>query len=222
LLDAIAACEREAAALVGDLSDEDVNWQQRPGRSWSVAQCLDHLSTINPYYLRGFARRLEDARREGAGSFQGLSPTAVGQWFINTQEPPVRRRMKAPGVAVPKSTLPRTGLVEAFVRSHDLYRGMVGTAATVDVNRVTAPNPFLKFVRMRMSTVLLIVPAHDRRHLWQAQNVKRARTVEKKGSEHFFAFFRALLSTAPESRRATRRSCSPHRRRRSSPVLSNR
>jgi hypothetical protein len=174
LLDAIAACEREAAAIVTDLSDEAVNWQQRPGQSWSVAQCLDHLSTINSYYLSGFARRLDDARREGAGSFHGLSPTAVGRWFIKTQEPPVRRPIKAPAVAVPKSNLPRAGLVEAFVRSHDLYRAMIEAAAQVDVNRVTAPNPFLKFVRMRISTVLLIVPAHDRRHLWQAQNVKRA------------------------------------------------
>ncbi len=174
LLDVIAASEHEAAAIVADLSDEEVNWQERPGQSWSVAQCLDHLSTINRYYSTGFARRLDEARGAAAGRFRGLSPTAVGRWFVNMQEPPVRRRMKAPAVAVPKSNLPRARLVEAFVRSHDLYRGMVESAAHVDVNSVIAPNPFLKFVRMRMSTVLLIVPAHDRRHLWQAQNVKRA------------------------------------------------
>jgi DinB superfamily len=173
LLDEVTACEREAADIVDDMSDADVNWQQQPGQSWSVAQCLDHLSTMNPYYLRGFSTRLQEATRNPPGPFKGLSPTATGRWFIRTLEPPVRRKMKSPKVAVPRSNMPREGLVDAFVRSHDSYRAMLNAAARVDVNRVTGPNPFLKFVTMRVSTVLLIIPAHDRRHLWQAQNVKR-------------------------------------------------
>jgi hypothetical protein len=51
---------------------------------------------------------------------------------------------------------------------------MIEAAAEVDVNHVKGPNPFLKLIPMRVSTVLLLIPAHDRRHLWQAQNVKRA------------------------------------------------
>ncbi len=47
-------------------------------------------------------------------------------------------------------------------------------AARVDVNTVTGPNPFLKLITMRISTVLQIIPAHERRHLWQAAKVKRA------------------------------------------------
>ena len=174
LLDEVTACEREAADIVGDMSDADINWQQHPGQSWSVAQCLDHLSTMNAYYLRGFATHLQEATRNPPGPFKGLSPTATGRWFVRSLEPPVRRKMKSPKAAVPRSTVPREGLVESFVRSHDAYRAMLKAAAQVDVNRVKGPNPFIKFVTMRVSTVLLIIPAHDRRHLWQAQNVKRA------------------------------------------------
>jgi hypothetical protein len=47
--------------------------------------------------------------------------------------------------------------------------------AVVDANRVIAPNAILKRVTMRLSTVLLIIPAHDRRHLWQAANVNALR-----------------------------------------------
>jgi hypothetical protein len=174
LLDAVAACEREATRLVADLSDEEVNWQQTPGQSWSVAQCLEHLTLMNEFYLRGFAPLVDQARQKGIGPFNGLSSSAVGRWFVRSQEPPVKRRMKAPAQVVPASNLRRDGLVDKFVRSHDLYRAIVQTAGDVDISRVKGPNPFFKAVKMRVSTVLQIIPAHDRRHLWQAGNVKRA------------------------------------------------
>jgi hypothetical protein len=68
----------------------------------------------------------------------------------------------------------REEIVDAYKSSHDAYRALVRASADVDVNRVKGPNPFFKFIPMRVSTVLKIIPAHDRRHLWQAGNVKRA------------------------------------------------
>jgi hypothetical protein len=53
-------------------------------------------------------------------------------------------------------------------------RQMIAAAADVDINRATLPNPFLGIVRMRVSTALLVIPAHDRRHLWQAEQVWKA------------------------------------------------
>jgi len=174
LLDAVAACERDASTLVADLSDEEVNWQQSPGQSWSVAQCVEHLSVMNEFYLRGFAPLVDHARQKGIGPFNGLSSSPIGGWFIRLQEPPVKRRMRAPAQVVPSSNLRREGLVDKYVRSHDLYRAIVQTSGDVDINRVKGPNPFFKAIKMRVSTVLQIIPAHDRRHLWQAGNVKRA------------------------------------------------
>src|SRR5262245_1104368 len=130
LQDAVIASEREAADIVADLSEADVNWQAHPAQSWSVGQCLDHLTTMNAFYLRGFAARLEEAQPNPPGPFCGLSPSPVGRWFIRSFEPPVRRKMKSPKPAVPRSTVPREGLVEAFVRSHDLYRAMLQRAAS--------------------------------------------------------------------------------------------
>jgi hypothetical protein len=174
LLDAVAASEREATALVADLSEAEVNWQQIPGQSWSIAQCLEHLTLMNEFYLRGFAPLVDQARQKGIGPFNGLSSSAIGRWFVRSQEPPPKRRLKSPAQVVPPSNLARQGLVEKFVRSHDLYRAIVQTAGDVDINRVKGPNPFIKAIKMRISTVLQIIPAHDRRHLWQAANVKRA------------------------------------------------
>jgi hypothetical protein len=174
LLDAIDVCERDAEALVADLSEQELNWQEQPGKTWSVGQCLDHLAVMNPFYLSGFVPLVEHAQAASAGPFRGLASTAGGRWFIGSLEPPVKRRLKSPKPAVPRSTVSRADIVGAYKESHDAYRALVRASAKVDVNRVKGPNPFFTFVPMRISTVLRIIPAHDRRHLWQAANVKRA------------------------------------------------
>ena len=174
LLDAVDACERDAEALVADLTEHEVNWQERPGASWSVGQCLDHLAVTNGFYIASFVPLVEQARTASPGPFRGLQPTAIGRWFVRFLEPPVKTRSKAPKQVVPRSSFQREGLVEAFKASHDPYRSLVRACADVDVNRIKGANPFQKLIRMRVSTVLQIIPAHDRRHLWQAANVKRA------------------------------------------------
>jgi hypothetical protein len=39
---------------------------------------------------------------------------------------------------------------------------------------VVFPNPFIRGVRFSLATGLHVLEAHERRHLWQAWNVRRA------------------------------------------------
>ena len=47
-------------------------------------------------------------------------------------------------------------------------------AAEIDANRARYRNPFLKVLNFRVSTGLGVIAAHDRRHLWQAEQVRQA------------------------------------------------
>jgi hypothetical protein len=172
LLDQIDACEADAARIVADMDDAAVNWSP-PSDGWSVAQCLRHLTLMNEFYLRGWPEALAAA---GRGPFQGLRPTPVGRWFARSMEPPVKMKGKAIKAVMPAQRVARETLVADYQRSHDTYRHLVRGSAAVDVNRIVRPNAIVKQVRMRLSTVLLVIPAHDRRHLWQAANVKALRS----------------------------------------------
>jgi hypothetical protein len=176
LIDQIDACERDADALIAGLDDDRVNAAPPPGArvgAWSVAQCLDHLAKTNVFYLRQMPDCLRTLSARAGGPFSGLRPTPIGRWFAGSMEPPVRFKVKTPMPAPgPRHRL--ADLVPAFRASHTVFRDLVHGAADVDINRVIVPNPFHPIVRMRLSTILLIIPAHDRRHLWQAHNVKRA------------------------------------------------
>ena len=171
LLDEIAAAEADACALSAGLSDAQANWQPGGGTGWSVAQCLDHLAISNRVYTDHF---LPVAERAAAGAFTTLSPTAIGRWFVRSLEPPPRQKTRTFKNLVPPSSLPLAEALAHYLASHEPYRRLVGLAALRDPNRVVAANPFIGAVRMRLSTALLVIPAHDRRHLWQARQVLAA------------------------------------------------
>jgi DinB family protein len=173
LLDQIDACERDAESLLAGLDDDGVNWHPAPGR-WSIAQCLQHLAVMNDVYTAGCDDHLREARVANVGSFNGLHPTIVGRWFANSMEPPARIKLKAPSPTTPGPSFPRDGLLTAYTLSHTRYRAIVRDSADVDINRVVFPNRFIGAVKMRLSTVLMIIPAHDRRHLYQAREVRKA------------------------------------------------
>ena len=55
--------------------------------------------------------------------------------------------------------------------AHAAFRQLVADCAEIDTNAVTFWNPFLTFIKMKVSTAINVVPAHARRHVWQAANV---------------------------------------------------
>lgn len=174
LLDQIDAVEADARQLVSGLNDDQGNWQPGDGAGWSIAQCLDHLARINDFYLAPFLQATQAAYAGQRHLFTGVRPTWFGRKWAAMLEPPVMRRMRAPSPAQPQATRRLGDVLESYVESHALYREIVEIAPAVDVNRIRVANPFFKVIRVRVATALLVVPAHDRRHLWQARNVMRA------------------------------------------------
>ena len=172
LADQIDACEQSARVLVEDLTDTQVNWQTLPGRTWSIGQCLDHLRATNTLYIRDFLPLVREARERSAGAFRGLAPSWLARKVVSAQEPPPRLRVKAPKGLVPASTVRRDEVLNAYLESHAPYRALLRAAAEVDINRVTGPNPLVRWVPMSVATALLIIPAHERRHLWQGRQVR--------------------------------------------------
>jgi hypothetical protein len=173
LLNQIDDADRAAETLSAGLSDEQFHWQPDGGGSWSVAQCLEHLAAINVLYGGSIRQAVDAARRSGSARQGPLQPGPFGRWFIRSQEPPVKRRLKAPGTVRPGSTATRAEVMRRYREAHDEVRRIVRDAATIDANATTFPNPFVKVLRVKVATGLNVLPAHDRRHLWQAEQVTK-------------------------------------------------
>jgi hypothetical protein len=175
ILDEIDAADRAGEALATTATDEQFHWRPRGGQGWSIAQCLDHLAVINIFYSAPVRQAIEEARTRGWTRNGSALPGFFGRRFIASQEPPVKRRFRAPGRVRPAAAQrSREAILADYHHAHTVLRQVIAAAADVDINRATLPNPFLRIVRLRVSTALMVLAAHDRRHLWQAEQVRTA------------------------------------------------
>jgi hypothetical protein len=175
ILDDIDAADRAGETIATQVTDEQFNWRPRDGQGWSIAQCLDHLAVINVFYSTPVQQAVDAARARGWTRQGPAAPGFFGRRFIASQEPPVKRRFRAPGSVQPApASRSREEILGAYHDAHTIVRRLIASAAEVDINRATLPNPFLRMIRMRVSTALLVLAAHDRRHLWQAEQVRMA------------------------------------------------
>ena len=118
----------------------------------------------------GVARAKRRLRRSPA------LPGVVGRWFIAWLEPPVRPALKkkAPVIIRPRPAPPLADALASFLLSQEEVRAYVLEVADLDLAHVTFVNPFVHGVRFSLATGLHVIAAHERRHLWQAWNVRRS------------------------------------------------
>jgi hypothetical protein len=170
VLDDLQKSDQEAQRIATALSDTQANWQPREA-SWSVAQCLDHLGRANKVYAQALHQAVRETRVAKKPQSGPIEPGWFGRYFIRSLEPPPKRKLPAPKKIVPLSRISCHEALDEFLRSHEDVRAVIRDAAGLDLNRIRFHNPFIGVLRFTVGTGLLIITAHDRRHLWQAESV---------------------------------------------------
>jgi hypothetical protein len=164
----------DAAALVAALSEESGAWRPAP-QAWSVAECLDHLATADRVYLAAMRPAATRARAAGRWRRGPATPGLIGGWFARSLEPPARPLLK---VKAPRKIRPRPGppLAAAYADYVTAHRDVVAFPARERRSRPGAdplPQPVRPRHPLQPPTGLQVTASHERRHLWQAWNVRR-------------------------------------------------
>ena len=90
--------------------------------------------------------------------------------FLRRIGPQVTVKFKAPSKIRPQSVEPEQALQE-LRRGHAEIQELLASTSQFDLNRIRFRNPFLPLVRFTVATGLLVMAAHGRRHLEQAQRI---------------------------------------------------
>src|SRR5215831_1277062 len=175
LYDQLEAVEQDARKLVSGLDEGLGSWRERDD-SWSVAECLDHLATGNRVYVEAMQGSALRARQQGKFRRGPASPGLIGRWFTNYMEPPVKAsfKTKAPRKIRPRKSPALGDAFAQFIESHHRLGNFLRRNADLDLAGVHFPNPFIWGVRFSLATGLHVLPAHERRHLWQAWRVRQS------------------------------------------------
>lgn len=166
--------KQEAADLVASLSDAEVNWRPHPGR-WSIGECLLHLATSTDAVLPALDLAIAQAQRRG---WTACGPYRYGwftRWNVRSMEPPPAFRMRTFRLFQPPATAMRGGaVVRALADSRDRLLERTRVAAGVDLRRAIVVSPVMRLFRLPLGGYLAFLAAHDRRHLWQARQVRQS------------------------------------------------
>ena len=179
LLRQIDAIKADGPAICAGLSESQFNWRPGEGR-WSIAECFVHLNVTVARTLPAFDTVIAEGRAKGrTAKAVGAGPIRYGwfsRWMIGSMEPPPKRRMKTFGIfAVPAGGAHTLGgVLPEFVAVRDQLAERVRRADGLDLKRIRTVSPVTRLLRLPLGAYLQFVVAHDRRHLWQAHQVRNA------------------------------------------------
>lgn len=160
--------------LVAGLTDEQAQWRPAPGR-WSIGENVDHLTTTGRVYLPAFDDAVDVARsrslyREGPFRYGVLERLMA--WSM---EPPIRFRLRNPRSLTPGPRRPLVDVMRDFVALQGQLRDRIRGANGLDLMLTKVRSPLANRLVLSMGAAFRILLAHERRHLWQSQNVRVTR-----------------------------------------------
>lgn len=159
---------RRAWALVHSIDGRMFTVRPHPS-SWSAAECIAHLSMSTEMFLPVISAALDEAQRRGFKPRRQPKMDLLGRtlrWFL---EPPIRQRMKSKAPFVPKAIRAKADAFAEFAALQGKFAELVNRGREVDITRVKIVSPFDRRVRYNVYSAFRIVVAHQRRHLWQAE-----------------------------------------------------
>ncbi len=168
--DELASAESRLRRLVVDAPAE--LWPRRPGPDrWSMAECVEHLNLSARAFLPSIRSSIAEGERLGRRPFVRYRRDPIGWLLWWTMRPPVRHRLKTMAPFVPVASPPLGELVTEFSGLQAEQLACVRQADGLPLARLRIVSPFDSRVRYNLYSCLTILPAHQHRHLWQAEQV---------------------------------------------------
>jgi hypothetical protein len=167
----IEEIRRDAEGLIDGLTEAQFNWQPEPGR-WSIGECLEHLNVTARLYWPMIAEAINRSRVSGVMSNGPYKHGWFGNFLVRSAEPPPKMRFKAPRKFRPPSDQPLARVWPQFLAFQDRLLDLLQDANGVDLGKTKVQLPATQRIKLTLGQAFRLVAAHERRHLWQARQVK--------------------------------------------------
>jgi hypothetical protein len=180
LIDALEELNQRADALFRRHSSEELHWKPSPKR-WSMAECVDHMSTSLGLYLPSFEAVLRGGAPRGDGPF-AYGPFARG-WIRLVG--PGGPKLPSPGSMRPRAAKPSGSsggtsqvslpdpdtLLAEFRGGNDRLAELIRASEGVDLARTRTRSPVIPVLRFSLGAWFETCVQHSRRHMEQAERL---------------------------------------------------
>jgi len=168
----MTAVAEDARATFGGLSNDQLNWKPAE-KSWSVAQCLDHVIKTNEQFYPEFAKLATGTRKNTF--WENISPlTGWGGRFLIKAVSEDSKKAKAPSKAIVPPSDIDAGILDKFAEHIDEVNKKIQSVADVDRKKTVVTSPFLVIFTYTLDDAYTVLVEHSKRHIRQAKRVMEA------------------------------------------------
>ena len=171
VIDEFGTAQARLHALVAATPPAAWSHRPAPGR-WSIAECVAHLNLTSAAFVPLLDRALAGAPAARAPARGRFRRDLAGWLLWRMTGPPARVRVKTAAPFVPQATAAPAELVAEFDRRQAEQIALVRRADGLPLDRLRITSPFNARVRYNVYAALTILPRHQHRHLWQAEQVR--------------------------------------------------
>ncbi|MEL7341094.1 MAG: DinB family protein, partial [Bacteroidota bacterium] len=156
-------------------------WKPNP-KSWSIAQCLDHLITTNELYFPIFDGLKTGTVPSNFFARFGIMSGYFGRLLRRTLGPDVVRKAKSPANFQPSQSDLGGDIVSRFLAHQEVLLQAYADLPNQDLSQIIMISPAASFVTYSIEDALHILAGHEERHLRQAQRVMQEANFPIKSS----------------------------------------
>jgi hypothetical protein len=166
---------------------DDAQWGRRVREtSWSIGECVAHLSLTNARYLPLLSEAIDAApmmdEPDEAAVPERMRRDVAGWLLSRMMEPPVRFKVPTSASFIPVGAASRAADLAEFDAVQAKLREMIVAMDGLDPTRIRLTSPFNARLKYSLYSALHILAAHERRHIWQAERVMRQLERQQKAT----------------------------------------
>jgi uncharacterized damage-inducible protein DinB len=162
---------QDATEHFGSLPTKQLNWKPDE-KSWSIAQCFDHVIKTHSLYFPLFERLANGGVRHSF--WENYSPLSgfFGRFLIKSLDPKNEKKMKTTAKAQPSASEIDAGIIDRFAEhQNQIIEHLQSLPADIEPTKTIITSPLLGFVTYSLDDCYTILVVHAQRHFGQAKRV---------------------------------------------------
>lgn len=156
----------------GALTKEKLNWKP-DSTTWSIAQNLDHLITVNESYYATFDALKKGTYKSPFIAKWGFMVSFLGKTILQAVQPSKKKKIKTIPIWEPTQSQAIDDILTRFQIHQNVLLQKIEELKAHAENGVVISSPANKNIVYTLETAFNIIVSHEQRHLEQAKEISK-------------------------------------------------
>ena len=152
--------------------DRDILFHQVNSKSWSIADCIEHLARYNDYYNLAMREAIQLSNIKQRGTSTHYKPSFLGKFSVKVVAPNSGKTLKTQNFLNPhKVGSIRNNVISSYLEQQEEFLSIVKDAKSTHLNKTKIRIEVMKLMRINLGDTILFMYTHQARHLQQALGI---------------------------------------------------